>query len=155
MNKLNGGYIMIDGASSTLQADLQKAYESGKPVLYYENGKSEFVTIVKLNNKYFAIGSLSKTYHANGYEGDTLTRMFVFNTYVKNYLDIEIDDLGNLFANGSANGMLYSDEFTTQDNTYEVFYLLMAKIGMIYALTIDGDVIYIDKADVDRWEIIE
>ena len=58
MNKLNGGYIMIDAESSTLQADLKKAYESGRPVLYYENGKSVFGSVTITDNTYVFVSSV-------------------------------------------------------------------------------------------------
>lgn len=54
MNKLNGGYIMINAASSTLQADLKTAYETGRPVLYYDaTGKAEYATIAKRGDAYY------------------------------------------------------------------------------------------------------
>lgn len=64
MNKLNGGYIMIDATSSTLQADLKTAYETGRPVLYYENDKAQYATIVKKGDAYyvFKVNDYAKKY---------------------------------------------------------------------------------------------
>lgn len=76
MNKLNGGYIMIDGASSTLQADLKKAYETGRPVLYYESNKAYYARVMKEDNLYY---------------------VYKLNDYAKNYLiEIIVDESGDL-----------------------------------------------------------
>lgn len=73
MNKLNGGYIMIDGTSTTLQADLKTAYETGRPVLYYDaTGKAEYATITKKDNIYYVykITDIAKTYTIDVVLGD-------------------------------------------------------------------------------------
>lgn len=91
MNKLNGGYIMIDGSSSTLQADLKIAYETGRPVLYYdENGKSEFVKIYKFSNTKYGILSLEqKGYNLSGKDANEDNFYFAVSSNI-----INLDEIG-------------------------------------------------------------
>lgn len=62
MNKLNGGYKMINlDETSNLYDEIKNAYESGKAILAYESGVANFVNVSKS-------GSDFHIYFANGEE---------------------------------------------------------------------------------------
>ena len=51
MNKLNGGYVMVSHDAS--QDELKSAYESFKPVIYYDaTGRAFYATITELGGTY-------------------------------------------------------------------------------------------------------
>lgn len=48
MNKLSGGYVMLDLTYTKKMAErVKEAYESGKPVMIYADGVMNYVTLVK------------------------------------------------------------------------------------------------------------
>lgn len=116
MNKLNGGYIMIDGSSSTLQADLQKAYESTRPVLFYKDGAVYYANIKKANNKYFAYTSnYKKSISITGTDENSNEFQIPVYTDILNWQDITYADISYLSFT-----LFPTDENQYGENTYEV-----------------------------------
>ena len=115
MNKLNGGYIMIDGTSSTLQADLKKAYETGRPVLWYENDKSVYVKIEQIGYKYYAKDTNFKyQIGVSGTNADNKEFNICFYTNIRNYKDIDTNVLAQSYFT-----IVNTDENTFDEQSYE------------------------------------
>ena len=54
MNYLNGGYVMVKHDAT--QAELQKAYESKKPVIMYDvNGRGHWAKITLTDDTYAVV----------------------------------------------------------------------------------------------------
>lgn len=90
MNYMNGGYVMIDLQSITLQTDLQKAYELHKPiVVYLGNKQANYARVQKIGSKYFAICDRQYwTITASGKDENDAEFSFVLGTDIMNYKDI-------------------------------------------------------------------
>ncbi len=113
MNKLNGGYIMIDGTSATLQADLKIAYETGKPVLYYENGKAEFATIKKGANKYIVFAGVNNYIELTGTDQNDDEFFLYLDCNIRNKQDLSLEcisDMGVVIQMGSGEDTSYAGE---------------------------------------------
>ena len=119
MNKLNGGYVMVNGSSSTLQADLKKAYETGRPVLYYKDNKAYYADVKKKGDKYFAYCT---TYDhpllVEGTNGDNETFSIPFHCNVLNYEEIEYSDLTRYLEFT----LCETDENDFNGSSYEILY---------------------------------
>ena len=101
MNYLNGGYVMIK--HNATQTELKNAYESKKPVVYYDaTGKAEYATIVKKADAYY---------------------VFKVNEYAKKYsIEITFDDTGDIPSTDTVymelitkNNLLYLNSDVAED----------------------------------------
>lgn len=63
MNKLNGGYSMINlDDTSTLKTQLEKAVASGKPIIAYKDGVGNYALVTSATNYYYIYLPNNKMY---------------------------------------------------------------------------------------------
>lgn len=111
MNKLNGGYVMINlDETSTLAKQLLTASESGKPVIAYIDGKGNYAVIGSDTNFYYVYLPNNVMYSYNKLSGVLASG--------KNIVDKYIHRIGLSFAISGTTHVVYVEIINTKEDAY-------------------------------------